>query len=275
MSLATIPGRLAHALSLALLLTLFAAAPAQAQWINEFHYDNAGGDEGEAVEVVLPSAADPADFDLYLYNGSSGVIYGGSPINLTTFTAGASAEGLTVYSAAIAGIQNGAPDGLALTENGTLVPGQFLSYEGAFDATDGPAVGVTSTDIGVEELGDTPIGQSLQLIGTGTTYDAFTWSGPADDSFGAVNDGQTFGAASPTPVITFTSAVGNVLEGDDATLTVSLDFPNDTPDGNPVTVTVTFDEDGQHGRARATSPARRLCRSCSTATRTMRSNPSP
>ncbi|MEP0547713.1 MAG: DUF4397 domain-containing protein [Rhodothermales bacterium] len=246
MSLATTPGRLAYALSLALLLALFATGTAQAQWINEFHYDNASTDEGEAIEIVLPSSADPADFDLYLYNGNGGAVYDG-PINLATFTAGASETGFTVYSAAIAGIQNG-PDGLALTENGVLVSGQFLSYEGAFDGVGGPADGVTSTDIGVMEPSDTPLGQSLQLIGTGSAYADFTWAGPVASSFGSINDGQT-AAASGTPVVTFTAAGGSVAEGDDATLTVALDFPNDTPDGNPVTVTVTFDEDASTASA--------------------------
>lgn len=241
MPLATTLRRLTQALSAAFVLLLLAGT-AQAQWVNEIHYDNDGGDEGEAVEVVLPGAADPADFDLYLYNGSGGAVYDG-PLNLATdFTAGATEEGFAVYSAFIEGVQNGSPDGLALTENGALVPGQFLSYEGAFAATDGPAVGETSTDIGVAEGGDTPLGQSLQLVGTGTAYADFTWSGPADASFGDVNDGQTFEPASATPVVTFTESGATVTEGNEATLTVRLDFPDDTPDGNPVTVTVAFDE---------------------------------
>jgi hypothetical protein len=241
MPLATTPCRLARALSLAFSL-LFFAGSAQAQWVNELHYDNDGADEGEAVEVVLPSAADPAAYDLYLYNGSNGAVYGG-PFNLATdFTAGATESGYTIYSAAIAGIQNGSPDGLALTENGAVVPGQFLSYEGTFEATDGPAAGQTSTDIGVEEGSGTAIGQSLQLTGTGAAYADFTWTGPVADSFGAVNDGQTLQAGG-TPVVAFTESGATVAEGNEVTLTVRLDFPNDMPDGNPVTVTVAFDEE--------------------------------
>ncbi len=247
MSLATTSSRLARALRFAFALALFLTGTARAQWINEVHYDNDGADDGEAVEVVLPSSADPADFDLYLYNGSSGAVYGG-PIDLGTFAAGASENGFTVYSLAIAGIQNGSPDGLALAEGGTLVPGQFLSYEGSFAGVGGPADGITSTDIGVMELGDTPLGQSLQLTGTGSAYADFTWTGPAAASFSSVNEGQTV-EASPTPVVTFTAAEGTVAEGSDATLTIALDFPNDTPDGNPVTVTVTFDEDASTASA--------------------------
>ncbi len=186
--------RLALVLSL---LAVLCAAPAQAQWINELHYDNVGVDTGEAVEVVLPSTADPADFDLYLYNGNGGVLYDG-PLNLATdFTEGESVNGFTVYSATFPpnGLQNGDPDGLALTVAGDLVPGQFLSYEGSFVAADGPAAGETSADIGVAEASDTPVGLSLQLVGSGLDYDAFEWQAPAPGSFGSVNDGQA--VASP------------------------------------------------------------------------------
>ena len=84
------------------------------------------------------------------------------------------------------GIQNGAPDGVALVFQGTTVI-QFLSYEGTFTATTGPANGLTSTDIGVIEIGSEPLGLSLQLVGDGTSYADFTWSAPAGQSPEAVN----------------------------------------------------------------------------------------
>ena len=101
--------------------------------------------------------------------------------------------GFRIY--AIASIQNGAPDGVALVDDGT--PVQFLSYEGSFEATDGPLVGVLSTDIGVAEPGDTPVGHSLQLGGTGDTYGDFangSWQAAAAETPGLVNTGQTFSA---------------------------------------------------------------------------------
>ena len=36
-----------------------------------------------------------------------------------------------------------------------------------------------------------PPNMSLQLTGTGSTYAAFTWSGPVAHSRGAINAGQT------------------------------------------------------------------------------------
>ncbi|RMF54692.1 MAG: T9SS C-terminal target domain-containing protein, partial [Bacteroidetes bacterium] len=87
--------------------------------------------------------------------------------------------------------QNGAPDGLALVDAGNNVV-QFLSYEGSFTAVDGPAAGLTSTDIGVSETGSTPVGYSLQLAGTGSFYEDFAWQAAAPNTFGACNTGQTF-----------------------------------------------------------------------------------
>ena len=88
-------------------------------------------------------------------------------------------------------MQNGSPDGVALVDaSGTAV--QFLSYEGSFTATDGPASGMTSVDIGVEESNNTTLdGQSMQLSGTGSSYADFTWQTPATSTFGSVNNGQT------------------------------------------------------------------------------------
>src|SRR5690606_30153320 len=72
---------------------------------------------------------------------------------------------------------------------GTLV--QFLSYEGSFTASDGPAAGVASQNVGVAETSSTPVGHSLQLGGSGAVYADFAWQTPAASSFGACNAGQT------------------------------------------------------------------------------------
>ncbi|MEM8906583.1 MAG: T9SS type A sorting domain-containing protein, partial [Bacteroidota bacterium] len=48
-----------------------------------------------------------------------------------------------------------------------------------------------STDVGVSEPGTTPVGQSLQLTGNGSGSMAFTWTGPAAESPGMLNVGQT------------------------------------------------------------------------------------
>ena len=68
----------------------------------------------------------------------------------------------------------------------------FISYEGTLTANDGPAAGLLSVDVGVEENGGTADTESIQLIGTGSAYSDFTWAGPAASTHDAVNGGQTF-----------------------------------------------------------------------------------
>src|SRR5210317_402809 len=153
------------------LLALFAPnLLGQNAWINEIHYDNAGTDANEVVEVVIENAGSYtiADFVITLYNGNGGASYGTH--GLDGFTQGNVVGDFTFFYKYISGIQNGAPDGLSLSYQGTVITGQFLSYEGALTATDGPANGMTSDDIGVSESSATPIGESLQLSGSGTSY---------------------------------------------------------------------------------------------------------
>lgn len=59
-------------------------------------------------------------------------------------------------------------------------------------ASDGPAAGMVSVDVGVSQNGGTSVGSSLQLQGTGNTYEDFTWAETNDDTQGAQNTGQTF-----------------------------------------------------------------------------------
>jgi len=171
-------------------------APLQAQagnestvFINEIHYDNAGTDTGEALEIAGPAGTDLGGWSIVLYNGNGGASYGTTPLS-GTIPAQNNGYGTLGFSYPSNGIQNGSPDGVALLNGSSVV--QFLSYEGSFTATDGPANGLTSTDIGVSESGSEPAGQSLQLTGTGDSYDDFTWTGPLAGSFGAPNTGQTF-----------------------------------------------------------------------------------
>lgn len=167
----------------------------QNAWINELHYDNAGSDVGEFLEVVIenPGSYTLSDFDVYLYNGSNGTTY--SNESMDNFTTGTTVGNFTIYTWYPSSIQNGAPDGLALVYQGTVISNQFLSYEGALTATDGPANGLTSTDIGVAESSSTPIGESLQLSGSGTSYPDFVWNAPAAETPGNENNGQTLGGA--------------------------------------------------------------------------------
>jgi len=171
------------------------APPGAAVFVNEFHYDNTGTDTGEAIEVAGPAGTDLTGWSLVLYNGSGGALYDTTALSGTIPDLGGG-FGVVVTNYPSNGIQNGSPDGIALVDDSNAVV-QFLSYEGSFTAVDGPAAGMASTDIGVFEPGDAPVGESLQLTGTGTTAGDFTWAGPVSNTLGAFNAGQTFGGSPP------------------------------------------------------------------------------
>jgi len=166
-----------------------------AVFINEIHYDNAGGDVGEAIEVAGDAGTDLTGWTVALYNGSSTQRNVYATINLSGILPNQQ-DSFGTLDFSRAGIQNGGPDGLALVDNiGNVV--QFISYEGSFVAASGPAVGMTSVDISVAETSGTPIGNSLQLGGTGSQASDFTWEADSTNTFGSINTNQVFGAGGP------------------------------------------------------------------------------
>ncbi len=180
---------------------------AQNVWLNELHYDNESTDEGEFIEIVLENAGSYilSDFTITLYNGSNSAIYDSETLDF--FTPGITSENYSLYTWYPSSIQNGEPDVIAIDYQGTLIGGQFLSYEGTFEAMDGPANSVLSTDIGVVEGSTTQIGESLQLLGTGSVYSDFAWQEPASETPGELNNSQTFGGT-PVPTIIVASPNG-------------------------------------------------------------------
>ncbi len=145
---------------------------------SELHYDNFGTDAGEAIEIEGPGGTSLDGWSIVLYNGSNNLSYSTQALS-GTITASCSGRGVVVVTYPQDGIQNGAPDGMALVNaSGQVV--EFLSYEGTMTAANGPASGILSTDIGVLES-SSPVGQSLQRNATGV------WQAPATSSFGACN----------------------------------------------------------------------------------------
>jgi hypothetical protein len=154
--------------------------PAFSARLNEFHYDNAGSDTGEFIEVRTTAGGDASGLEVQLYNGSGGAVYG----TLTTATATVTTDGTYdyyVWNLPANGLQNGSPDGIALSNDGALI--EFLSYEGTFTAVGGTAAGTLSTDIGVAETGSDAAGFSLQRNDNGT------WRAPEASTAGAANQG--------------------------------------------------------------------------------------
>jgi DNA/RNA endonuclease G (NUC1) len=163
-------------------------------FISEIHYDNSGGDTNERIEVEGPAGVNLTGWSLVLYNGNGGVTYG-TTINLTgVFPDLCSTRGVLTFLAP--GLQNGSstatgidPDGIALVAPGNVVV-DFISYEGTFTATNGPASGLTSTDIGVRQTGSRDDTQTLQRYEN-------DWYGPSPGSPGACN------GPPPPPSISF------------------------------------------------------------------------
>jgi len=145
--------------------------------INEFHYDNAGGDVNEFVEIALPAGSDPSGVVISLYNGSNGSEYDSYVLTSADLV---SSDGTSDYYVWSPGsIQNG-NDGIAVSCGGTVF--QFITYEGAFDATDGPAAGMTGTDVGVEESSTGPETQSIMYDGAGYLTDCTADAGMANNA---------------------------------------------------------------------------------------------
>lgn len=170
-------------------------------WINEIHYDNNSTDVNEVIEIAVKDAGsyDLSLMTVELYNGSTTNSYDTRTVS-PDYTTGSTSGGITLYFfnyTAVGGIQNDT-EGIALDYNGNLI--QFLSYEGTFTATGGVADGVASTDIGVSETGS-GTGTSMQLVGTGNSYDDFTWDGAVTASAGTSNGSQVL----PVELIEFTA----------------------------------------------------------------------
>lgn len=146
--------------------------------LNEIHYDNAGTDAGEFIEVRVNAGADASALVLELYNGANGAVYGSYDLSAASMTTDGSYD-YYVWAFPANGIQNGAPDGMAIAVEGTVV--EFLSYEGTMTATSGLAAGMTSTDIGVSEASDTALGLSLSRLADGSWQEAY------DETPGAEN----------------------------------------------------------------------------------------
>lgn len=192
-------------------------------FINEIHYDNAGTDAGETIEIAGPAGTDLTGWSIVLYNGSGGAVYDTDVLSgIIPNQQGGYGTVVLIYPSN--GIQNGSPDGIALVNASNTVV-QFLSYEGTFTGVGGVANGVVSTDIGVSQVGTEALGSSLQLTGAGDNYGDFTWAGTATQTFGSPNTSQTFSSVAVNLSINDVSA----NEGNSGTtsfgFTVSLSAP--------------------------------------------------
>ncbi|KAG1331909.1 hypothetical protein COCNU_02G018770 [Cocos nucifera] len=161
-------------------------------WINEFHYNNKGKDQNEFIEIVVGPSTDAASLKLILYNGSNGRMYRSLSLSdKEAFSVSNSGSGFLICTAFIP-IQNGPADGIALLsgrDGKQFEVLQFLSYGGIVRAADGPARGIESMDIMVQETEASSEHDSLGLTGQELgEYKWFKFSGDATP--GEPNIGQ-------------------------------------------------------------------------------------
>lgn len=179
--------KISHSLAALCLSSVCQLSVAMPQFINEFHYDNIGADTEEYVEIAGVAGSDLSGWRLDFYNGTNGQIYSSWGLS-GVFADEGQGWGALTFSGG--GLQNGSKDGIALVDSlGSLI--QFISYEGVLTGSEGAANGISSVDVGIAETTSTPKGMSLQLTGTGSGWQDFSWSsGPS--SFGLLNAGQSF-----------------------------------------------------------------------------------
>ena len=162
-------------------------------FISEIHYDNAGADVAEFVAVTGPQGLDLSGWEIALYNGSNGSVYGVLPLS-GVLQAG-SGELIEAYWPA-SGLQNG-PDAIALI-SGSGAVADFIAYEQAVTASDGAAAGATARLLPLSEGSSTLVGDSLQRVGA---LDDWIWMAGAA-SPGVVNPGLQWPNAVALPLPT-------------------------------------------------------------------------
>lgn len=166
-------------------------------FVNEVHYDNVGEDVGEGIEVAGAAGVDLSQYSLELYNGFDQQRYA------TVALAGELPDQENGYGTKffpIPGLQNGAPDGIALVGPEGVV--ETVGYEGTFTALDGSAAGLVFEDIKQFEAPSTSVGRSLQLQGVGSSRADFSWSEPIEATPDEVNRGQSFPEVTAAPLNT-------------------------------------------------------------------------
>ncbi|MEO7175658.1 MAG: T9SS type A sorting domain-containing protein, partial [Saprospiraceae bacterium] len=177
-------------------------------WINEFHYAQGGTDNNEFVEVAGPAGTNLNNATIYLYRSTDGKFY------YTRFLSGiipnqGNGKGTLSFSFPANTIQDGIA-AIALVQGPLLM--DFISYGGAFRATNGSAYGITSVNVGLTESNAGPTNVSIQRTGAGRLANTFTWTGPIPRTAGAINTGQTIAAPvtpTPGPTLSYTDTYNN------------------------------------------------------------------
>lgn len=150
-------------------LNMFYTIQAQNLWINEIDYDIPGAqDTTEFVEVAGLVGTDLSKYQLIFINGTNLTQY--YSMNLSGTLQGTGNIAAKAFYLPTNTFQNGAPDGLALIKNDTVLV-QFISYEGKMDN-----VSILGKDYSsdVISVSDANTANSLQLTGAEVVF-PFNW----------------------------------------------------------------------------------------------------
>jgi hypothetical protein len=187
---------------------LFSALSAQV-YINELDYDQPSTDTAEFIELIGPTGGSLDGYVVELVNGNGGAVYTTIDLNGLTipndniagygfFVIGsANVANVDLQSFTSNGIQNGAPDGILLKLNNTVVDG--FSYEGIITGNPDftPGMAITAQETG----SDSSVGR-ITLGFDPNNQDQYFAQGIADPSPGEQNTahGQIFGGNTPPTI---------------------------------------------------------------------------
>lgn len=192
--------KMKRTLVILMLLALSVAAYGQL-FINEIDYDQPGIDAAEFIELAGP-AGTYTNVVIDLINGTGGASY--NTITIPSLTLSDESNGYGFYVIGVAAvtnvdntpsgftIQNGAPDGIQLSVNGTIV--DAVAYEGAMnDLAGNPMEDVDSFG---DDMYEGTENQSISHIGLDGSPWVVTTSTP-----GAINTGQILATGTNYPPV--------------------------------------------------------------------------
>lgn len=144
-----------------------------------------------------------------MYSGDDGKVYSSFSLTgtlaATQCTVSGNNVGTAVFFVAVetgSSFQNGSPDGFALVDPMMNVV-EFWSYEGSFAATDGPANGSNSVDIGTSEPSSAALESSIQRSGSSWVFADGT------NTFGLCNTNQYFPTSNISVNLSVSSPTGS------------------------------------------------------------------
>jgi hypothetical protein len=155
-------------------------------FVNEFRY---GRDAFVEIASIGKQKHEGDWYEVILYSGEDGFVYDRHEVGM-----GAGSTDEHVSLAVLEGIdlRDGTeqePYGLALVDKEEGIVLQFLSYSGRMVAMDGPAKGLRSIDVEVDE---SKWEGSIQLGGRGCDSRDFIWMDGAVPTPGRINPHQSF-----------------------------------------------------------------------------------